>query len=252
MFFGKHISGGPLLVVFIATVLASAGADCSKAGNAVPPGRVERTEIKETNAMIEENNINESAGNDAEFSASVKVGKDKLNVSYDLTNRTKEDIYVLDIFPNYDLETMKPSVNLNNTVTVWSEPDGVRLVRGLPPYPQEKDMSAFYTPYTSKVGPGETLKRRLELPLPLVEFSPYYSPLETAKYEAVDVTRIRLTVNFIKSSAEGLEAKEVEFAKGVFFVKSKFLIRDTRQVDKEFTTGPIRLLKYPETFTRTF
>ncbi len=230
--------------------LASAGTHCSRTSNALPV-EIERAESRGTNVMTEENKITESAENDVDFSSSVEVGKEKLNLHFELKNKSKDDIYVLDIFPIYDLETMKPSVDLNNTVTVWDEADGVRLIRGLPPYPKEKSMSVFYTPYSSKIAPGDTLKRRLELPLPLLEFNPYYSPLERDTYEPVTLSKIKLHIHFLKSSVEGFEAKEVEFAKGVFFVKSKFLLRDVQKVYKEHSVGPVKLLKYPETFTRS-
>lgn len=244
-------SGGnlSLCVALTMVALASAGSHCSRAVNEFP--EAQKTESKGTNVMTEENKIPEPAENDVEFSSKIEIGKENLSVIFELRNKSKDDIYVLDIFPIYDLETMKPSVDLNNTVVVWDEAEGVRLIRGLPPYPREKSMSVFYTPYSSKISPGGTLKRNLELPLPLLEFNPYYSPLERDKYDPITVSKIKLYVHFLKSSVEGFEAKEVEFAKDVFFVKSKFLLRDIQKVYKEQSVGPVKLLKYPETFTRS-
>ena len=86
----------------------------------------------------------------------------------------------------------------------------------------------------------------------MLEFNPYYSPLERDTYEPLTVnSKIKLYVYFLKSGVEGFEGKEVEFAKGVFFVKSKFLLRDVQKVYKEHSVGPVKLLKYPETFTRS-
>lgn len=245
--FGGRIS---LWVALSLIVLTSAGTRCSKVGGALPATGTERTETKGTNVMTDENKTAEPVENDVEFDSSIELGKEKLSVKFELKNKSKVDIYVLDIFPIYDMETMKPSVDLNNTVVVWDEADGVRLIRGLPPYPKEKSMMTFYTPYSSKIEPGGTLKRHLDLPLPLLEFNPYYSPLEREKYEPVTITKTKLYVYFLKSSVEGFEAKEVGFAKSVFFVKSKFLLRDIQKVYNEQTVGPVKVLTYPETFTR--
>ena len=141
--------------------LASTGTHCSRTSNALPV-EIERAESRGTNVMTEENKITEPPKTMLILVRAFEVGKEKLNLHFELKNKSKDDIYVLDIFPIYDLETMKPSVrDLNNTVTVWDEADGVRLIRGLPPYPKEKSMSVFYTPYSSKIAPGNTLKRHL-------------------------------------------------------------------------------------------
>ena len=187
-----------------------------------------------------------------DFNSSVEATENALIVSYELTNSGKTDIYLLDIIPKYDLETRQPSIDLNNGVAIWNEPDGLSVIRGLPPYPTEKDMAAYYTPLASKIGPGEKLNRRIELSLPLVESSPYYSPLDIKTYESATVTTIRLSVHFIRSRAEGFEAQEVAFAKDVYFVKSKFLLRDVQKFSKEYRIAPVAILKYPATFTRVF
>jgi hypothetical protein len=134
---------------------------------------------------------------------------------------------------------------------IWDGADGVRLIRGLPPYPEEKDMSAYITPHAAKIEPGKSLKREIELPIPLVESNPYYSPLERDQYEPEKVRKLKLYVHFIRASVEGFESKQVDFGKDIYFVKAKFLIRDVEKLFAEHRFDDVKLLKYPGAFTRS-
>lgn len=244
------LSLGTVLTGF---ALAAVGMQCTRANQAFPADNTNRAERKGTNLMTEENEITVPAGElaDVKFSSDVEQAEKKLIVSYELANNGKDDIYLLDILPLYDLETRQPRVDLNHSVLIWDEPNGVRLIRGLPPYPQEKDMSAYITPHASKILPGKSLKRKIELTVPLVESNPYYSPLEHDQYEPDTVRKMKLYVHFIRSSVEGFEAKPVAFGEGVFFVKSKFLIRDVEKRFSEHVFKEVELLKYPGVFTRS-
>jgi hypothetical protein len=158
---------------------------------------------------------------------------------------------LLDVLPLYDLETREPRVDLNNSVLIWQEPDTVRVIRGLPPYPEEKDMTAFITPQTNKIAVNESLKREIELSLPLVESNPYYPPLEPEKYEPVKVKNLKLYVDIIRSDVEGFEAKPVAFGEDLFHIRSKYLIAQVKRLYKEFSIKEVKLLTYPGTFTRS-
>ncbi|MEO7673023.1 MAG: hypothetical protein ABIU09_02975 [Pyrinomonadaceae bacterium] len=239
--------------VLIGLALAAIGMQCTSANQAFPANGTSTLERRGTNLMTEENEITEPVGElaDVKFTSNVEQGEKKLIVSYELANTGKDDIYLLDILPLYDLETRQPRVDLNHSVLIFNEPNGVRLIRGLPPYPQEKDMSAYITPHASKILPGKSLKRVIELPVPLVESNPYYSPLERDLYEPETVRKMKLSVHFIRSSVEGFEAKPVAFGEGVVFIKSKFLIRDVEKRYSEHQFKEVAFLKYPGVFTRS-
>ena len=232
--------------------LGLAGMQISCVDSALPANKVNFLEDKGKNLMVEANeNTETNQVKDIKFSASVDVAEEKLTVIYELANGSDTDIYVLDVLPVYDYETKKPHVDLNNSVLIWQEPDAVRLIRGLPPYPEEKDMTAFITPQASKIAVKQSLKRTIELPLPLVEANPYYSLLEREKYDPVKIRTLKLYVHTIRSSVEGFEAVPVAFGKDIFHVRSKYLIAQIEKFYKEFSVKEVKLLKYPETFTRT-
>lgn len=218
----------------------------------LPANRNSILEDKGKNLMIDENdNSQDKKITDIKFEATANVSDEKLTVTYKITNQSKTDIYLLDVLPLYDPETRQPHVDLNNSVLIWQEPDTVRLIRGLPPYPEEKDMSAFITPQAKKIAANESLKREIELPLPLVESNPYYSPLEPEKYEPVKVNKLKLYVDIIRSDVEGFEAKSVAFGEDLFHIRSKYLIAQVKTFYKEFSIMEIELLSYPGTFTRS-
>jgi hypothetical protein len=258
-----------LQVILIVLFLCSEGMRISYMNSAFPiekanAGETYKTNLIENNLienkgkklMIEENtnseiNSENVAESDIKFNAGIEFSEDKLIVNYELTNKSNTDIYVLDVLPVYDLETKKPHVDLNNSVIIWDEPDAVKIIRGLPPYPREKDMAVFITPQASKIAVKQSLKRTIELPLPLVEASPYYKPLERERYEPVKIKTLKLYVHIIRSNVEGFEAAPVSFGKDIFHIRSKYLIAQVEKFYKEFSVKEVELLKYPETFTRT-
>jgi len=203
--------------------------------------------------MDEKENPLEKPSKDIKLTASVELGEKKLIVHYEIANESRTDIYVLDILPLYDLETMKPRVDINHSVIIWSEPDAVRLIRGLPPIPEEMDVTAYITPKASKIEPGKSLKRKLELPLPLVESCPYYPPVvqkEDEKYEFSKITTLKLYVDVVRSDVEGFEAIPVDLGDDLYHVKTPQLIADAERLYKRFDLNEIELLLYPGVFTR--
>jgi hypothetical protein len=202
-------------------------------------------------AMTEEKEIpKDKMLDDIRFEANIEIKEDKLLVNYKLTNESKTDIYLMDILPVYEPETLKPKVDYNNSVVILEEPDCVKLIRGIPPYPAEKDMSAFITPYANKIPVGETLNRNLQISLPIVEANPYYAPLDLKKYESVKIKKLKLSVQILRNNVEGFQVNPASFGENVFFVRSTFLTANVKTFRKDFSVDKLNLLKYPETFTR--
>lgn len=247
-------------VILIILFLGLAGMEISCMNSASPIDKVNAGEINKKNNFIEnkgkklmiEENINSENNPESniKFNSSIELIENKLIIKYELTNKSNTDIYVLDVLPVYDLETRKPHVDLNNSVLIWEEPNTVKLIRGLPPYPKEKDMAVFITPQAGKIATNETLKRTVELKLPLVEANPYYSPLELENYKSVRLSYLKLYVHIIRSDVEDFEATPVAFGKDIFHIRSKHLIAQVEKFYKEFTLRDVELLTYPETFTR--
>lgn len=241
-----------LKMILAGLSIGLAGMQTSCMNSALTADKVNFAEDKRKNSMTEASeNTETNQTKDIKFSASVDVAEEKLIVNYELINQSNTDIYVLDVLPIYDYETRKPRVDLNNSVLVWQEPDAVRLIRGLPPYPEEKDVTAFITPQAGKIAVRQSLARTIELSLPLVEANPYYSPLEREKYEPVKIKTLKLYVHIIRGNVEGFEALPVAFGKDIFHIRSKYLIAQVEKFYKEFSIKEVELLKYPGAFTRT-
>ena len=57
---------------------------------------------------------------------------------------------------------------------MFAEPDVVRIVRGILPLPLDRNVARRAPTFLTKVEPGQTVVRSLELPLPLREQRSYY------------------------------------------------------------------------------
>jgi hypothetical protein len=158
---------------------------------------------------------------------------DRLRLSYAVTNKREEDLYVLDFipfFPYSDLKSRKTVPDFRVVTLRREGAAGARILKGIPPVPFGRSVNARIIPLGTKLPPGETLERALELALPLREQNPYDPETAETAYREAAVSRLRLTVQVLSSRVEGFEAQPAP-PPDFFIVRGKNTVGQAENLD---------------------
>ena len=92
--------------------------------------------------------------------------EDRIVLAYEITNRGAETWFIMDAMVGVDPATRQPRLEPDN-VTLWQAAAGhANVLVGWPPVPTDRNVGVRAIPVAVRLAPRETLRRRLELPLP--------------------------------------------------------------------------------------
>lgn len=112
--------------------------------------------------------------------------------AYSVVNAGRIDAYVFDALALDDPATREPRLD-PDAVTVWRSQDGyAHVLKGIAPLPTDSDVWRSLNPLALLVPPGGRIDRRLVLPLPLAEQSPYFPLAGLRQYRLTDIEGVRL------------------------------------------------------------
>ncbi len=175
---------------------------------------------------------------------------DVLLFPFRIVNGTGGDIYVFDALPTYDAAARKAGID-PDSVTVSLAPDGyLHLLRGIAPLPPDRDVAVRVLPLAVRLPAGEVLDRKLSLRLPLHETSPYFPDLPVRSYRQVEIAGVELTVQFLRASAEGFAAAEVDYAPGFYRVMARNTVGQAGAVSCRIASRGLVVLRRPDAFPR--
>jgi len=175
---------------------------------------------------------------------------DRLVFPYTVTNHGSSEIYVMDATPSFDPASGSPIVDPNGAF-IWLGADGfAHILRGIAPLPGDRDVDVRIIPFAARLPPGETLERRLEVPLPLAETSPYYDDLPLREYTLTDIQGAVLIVEFLRSTVEGFAAEPAPQAPDLFRVSGRHTIGQTERTSCGFPSRQLQILKRSDNFPR--
>jgi len=178
-----------------------------------------------------------------------RVGS-KLSFPYTITNSSDVDIYVMDAVPGVDPST-RAAVADRNSVVIYLMSDGrAHVLRGIAPLPTDRQVYMRIIPLAVKLAAGATLTRQLEVPLPLAETSPYFPDLPLRQYEPVDLSGVRFSVEYLRSTVEGFSATPVDFADDLLRVAARNTVGMTERVSSSYQTQRISIMKRTDEFPR--
>lgn len=178
-----------------------------------------------------------------------RVGSN-LSFPYTIINHSEADIYVMDAIPTVDSATRQPMVNRNSVVMYLMSDGRAHLLKGIAPLPTDRRVTVRVVPFATKLPPGETLTRQLDVPLPLAETSPYFADLPLRQYELVDIPGVLFSVEFLRSTAEGFSAMPVDFAPDLYRVSAKNTVGMTERLSTSFPTQRLSIMKRGDAFPR--
>jgi hypothetical protein len=174
----------------------------------------------------------------------------KLSFPYTVMNRSEADIYVMDAVASVD-PSSKTAVANRDSVVIYVMSDGrAHVLKGIAPLPTDRRVTVRIIPFATKLPPGETLTRQLDVPLPLAETSPYFADLPLRQYEMVDIPGVLFSVDFLRSTAEGFSAMPVDFAPDLYRVSAKNTVGMTERLSTSFPTQRLSIMKRGDAFPR--
>jgi len=129
-----------------------------------------------------------------------------LEVDYRVKNTTGSAIYLFNVIRHTDeIETVSPY----KFYTCLRDDGTVFLGKVIPNLPSVASVEVRDIPYVTKVEAGKEFSEKVELPLPLEEYNPYFQKNADSKVEPRVAERIFLAVDFIREK-KGLEIKETK------------------------------------------
>jgi hypothetical protein len=175
---------------------------------------------------------------------------DRLVFPYTVSNHGSTEIYVMDATPGFDPASGRPIVDPNAPV-IWLGADGfAHILRGIASLPGDRDVDVRVIPFAARLPPGETLERRLEVPLPLAETSPYYPDLPLREYQLTDIQGVVLIVEFLRNTVEGFGVEAAPAAPDLFRVWGNHTVGQTERTSCAFPSRQLQILKRSDDFPR--
>ena len=176
------------------------------------------------------------------LNAECKTTPEDLRVRFSLRNNLGEDIYVLTALPKLNPETRQAIADAGAYSLFLSKPAEATVLIGVPPLPSRKLVAVRVMPLAVKLPAGGTLSHTVSpIPLPLAERSVYESAPPGSLLRRVQIERLALRVQYIKSSTPDLEVTPVSYSAEHFNVRTKKTVADIREVQANLLTKEMSL-----------
>ena len=128
------------------------------------------------------------------LSGEIEKTDDSLMINYQLTNQSQEKIYIWDLIPVRDEGGEEVEHDL--AYRCFEEPDTLRVVRAVLPLPLDREVYMKNVPYVRPVEPNKSVTGKIVLPLPILEYNPYYPLMDIEDQKEIEVNKIRLIIGW--------------------------------------------------------
>jgi len=177
-----------------------------------------------------------------DFELIATADKDALTIELALRNPLDVDVYVDQFLPTRAWPPVRGGyvyVHRDNLLVLYF---------GTVPNPPRVCLAQEIKLYAERLPPGETLRRAISLPLPIIECGKLKGAEPTAPHEAVIVDRVRCTVCYTPKR-RGLTIREVAPKSGLYEV----WYGDVQRVESNrHLLHPIPALRRSDDFDRPF
>jgi hypothetical protein len=169
--------------------------------------------------------------------------------AYTVENRGPGDVYVMDATPSVDPSTRQTRANDQVAVVILGPEDDAIIGKFIAPVPTERRVAMPVVPLAFKLAPGSVMNRKLAVPFPLAECSPYFSDLLLRQYEIVDIKAVRFTIGYWLAERDGIATAPVPYASELLAVVTRENVRNDLCTQRFPTTG-LQLFKRTDAFPR--
>lgn len=178
-----------------------------------------------------------------------KIGE-TIVFSYTVQNTGPGDAYVFDCILVDDPATHTAVLDCEQ-VTIWRSADGyAEVLRGIAPLPIDRDVWRSIIPSAARLGSGMGLERRLVLPIPLAEQSPYFHVGHMREYRLTEIEGIRLHVETVRPTVPGFSAVPLDVAPDAFAIGAENLEDDLTRLTVSFRAKGLHLMTRIDAYPR--
>jgi hypothetical protein len=176
------------------------------------------------------------------FQSRPEMAGNELTFSYVAINEGPGEVYVADAFHRVDPVTRTPSAD-REAVVIALQADGYALIlRGLPPMPPFP-VTRRVIPLMHRLHSGERLERRVPVPLPLAETSPYQPYGNIRDYVMRPIEGVVLALDWISAGADGFVATPAAGAEDLFTIYVANLTQDMQRLASRFPARGLSILQ---------
>jgi hypothetical protein len=176
--------------------------------------------------------------------------EDRIVFAYEIANRGTDSWYVMDALVGVDWTTRKARLE-PGAATIWQGGDGyAHVLVGLAPVPTDRNIAMRVFPVSVALAPQATLRRKLELRLPLAEQSPYYPLGNLRDYRMAEIAGITLLVDALPASAAGLVLTPSGVSPEHVQAMSADTVRDLRRLRVSFRAQGLQLMTRTDAYPR--
>jgi hypothetical protein len=158
-----------------------------------------------------------------------------------INNPGPSDVFVMDGVASLDRETRSAYAIEPRSVLIDASGDAI-IGRFIPPMPTDRQIATPVVPLARRLPPGGELERRVEIPAPYAETSPWLPDLPTA------ISGVVLAIGYWPAGSDGLAATEAPYAPG-FHVISPACVGSL--VTQRFPTTGLRFLQRTDGLPRS-
>ncbi len=175
-----------------------------------------------------------------------------LHFAYTLENRDTVDIYAMHAQPSIDPASGAAQANEQALVVMVDDQAVVTLGKFAAPLPTDRRVAVPVLPLARRLEPGASLEARLEIPLPLVESSPYFADLTLRQHEVIDIKSVAFTIGYWLAGVDGLAAVPADYAPDLFVVATRNTLRSAQRVSQRFPSTGLQIFRRTDAFPRSF
>ncbi len=187
----------------------------------------------------------EQTNGHAKLTASFSLREGILDVEYSVRNMTGSPIYLFNVLLDTDeIETLSP----NKFYSCLRDDGTAVLAKAIPKLPAIASVEVRDIPYTTRVDAGKEYVQKVEVPLPLEEYSPYFQKDHESRTEERAAERIFLIVQLIQQK-EGLEVSETKIP-NAFKVYHPNLFGNVETLNSDVRPIAIKVNRRMDTFER--
>ena len=157
--------------------------------------------------------VNENQGL-PQLQVSFDLQGETLLVKYKVKNTTAKAIYLFNILWEWDAKGNYVPASQAVYSSLRSE-NTLHLAKQIPPLPKLKEVEVRRIPFAAKIEAGAEFGEKIELPLPIAEYNPYFPKNQNSKEEIRTAESVFFTVQFIRESDE-LKVKPANFGEALF------------------------------------
>ncbi len=179
-----------------------------------------------------------------------KVGH-ALVFPYVVENLGPIDAYVMDATPGVDPATHQPCANEQAAVVLLGPDNDAVVGKFIAPLPTDRRIAVPVIPLARHVPAGTVLERRLEIPSPLAETSPYFPDLPLRRYAIFEVAAVILTIGYWVAGVDYLVATPAEHAPSLFSVVTRHTARSAQRLTARLPTSGLQVFRRSDRFART-